>query len=251
MASAPTEREAQAIVTNIRSAFGQYNTPTANNFIYSKYVSQKDIIRNFIFRKFIRTFREWLSGNHMILSSDELASIFHLPHISYNKAPTIAWQNYKIAPAPANIPREGLLLGHNAYRGEVKEIRMKREDRFRHFYVIGQTGTGKSSIFQVMIRQDLRNGDGLCVVDPHGSLIEDILPFIPRERADDVVYFNPADMDRPMGLNLLEGGTDEEKEYVALEAMNIMIKLFNEEIFGPRIQDYFRNAVLLLMEQPE
>ena len=128
---------------------------------------------------------------------------------------------------------------------------MKREDRFRHFYVIGQTGTGKSSIFQVMIRQDLANGDGLAIIDPHGSLIEDVLPFIPRDRADDVIYFNPSDLDRPLGLNLLEGDTWEEKEYVAMEAMNIMIKLFNEEIFGPRIQDYFRNGCLTLMSNPE
>ena len=141
--------------------------------------------------------------------------------------------------------------GYNTFRGQNREIRIKREDRFRHFYVIGQTGTGKSSILQVMIRQDLKNGDGICVIDPHGSLIEDILPFIPRERADDVIYFNPADLERPMGLNLLEAGTDEERDMVALDAMNIMIKMFDEEVFGPRIQDYFRNGCLTLMEDPE
>ncbi|MEK7085672.1 MAG: DUF87 domain-containing protein, partial [Patescibacteria group bacterium] len=124
------------------------------------------------------------------------------------------------------------------------------EDRFRHFYVIGQTGTGKSSILQVMIRQDLKNGNGLCVIDPHGALIEDILPFIPRHRADDVIYFDPSDMERPLGINILEGDTWEEKELVALDAMNIMIKLFDEEVFGPRIQDYFRNGCLTLMSDP-
>ena len=125
---------------------------------------------------------------------------------------------------------------------------MKNEDRFRHFYVIGQTGTGKSSVLQVMIRQDLQNGKGLCVVDPHGQLIDDVLPFIPRERADDVIYFNPADLERPLGLNLLEAETPEERDLVAMDAMNMMIKLFDEEIFGPRIQDYFRNGCLTLME---
>ena len=88
-------------------------------------------------------------------------------------------------------------------------------------------------------------------MDPHGQLIEDILPFIPRSRADDVVYFNPADLDRPMGLNLLEASTPEERDMVAMDAMNIMIKLFDEEIFGPRIQDYFRNGCLTLMESKE
>ncbi len=249
--SASSEREAKSHLNNIKSAFVQYNSPNANGFVSPKYRSETAIIKNFIMRNFRRPLRRSLTGRRDVLSADEIASIFHLPNIRYNKAPTIGWQNYKIAPAPHNIPKEGILLGHNTFRSETKDIRMKREDRFRHFYVIGQTGTGKSSVMQVMIRQDLKNGDGLAVVDPHGSLIEDILPFIPRERADDVIYFNPGDIERPLGLNLLEGKTWEEKEYVALEAMNIMVKLFNEEIFGPRLQDYFRNGVLTLMSDPE
>jgi hypothetical protein len=251
VASSQSEREAKGHLQNIYSAFAQYKANNGNGFSKVKFLADKKVVKDFIFRNFSRTYRQILQGQRSILSADELASIFHLPNIRYNKAPTIAWQNFKIAPAPPNIPKEGILLGYNNFRGEAKEIRMKREDRFRHFYVIGQTGTGKSSIMQVMIRQDLRNGDGVAIVDPHGSLIEDILPFIPRERADDVIYFHPGDMDRPMGLNLLEGDSWEEKEYVASEAMNIMIKLFNEEIFGPRIQDYFRNGCLTLMSDPE
>ncbi len=249
--AAPTDREAQGHLSNVVSAFAQYSSPTANGFAVPKVKSEKVIIRNFILRNLKRGFGQVVRRKYNLLSSDEVASLFHLPNIRYNRAPTIAWQSFKIAPAPHNIPKEGILLGHNTYRGDTKEIRMKTEDRFRHFYVIGQTGTGKSSILQVMIRQDLANGNGIAVVDPHGSLIEDILPFIPRDRADDVIYFNPSDLERPMGLNLLEGDSWEEKEYVALEAMNIMIKLFNEEIFGPRIQDYFRNGCLTLMSDPE
>ncbi len=102
-----------------------------------------------------------------------------------------------------------------------------------------------------MARQDLANGDGICVIDPHGDLVKDLVPFIPRNRADDVIIFDPADQARPMGLNLLEANTPEERDLVAMDAMNIMIKLFGSEIFGPRIQDYFRNGVLALMEYPE
>ncbi len=160
------------------------------------------------------------------------------------------WQNYKIVRPPSNIPKEGILLGHSHYRGEKIPIYMKNEDRFRHFYVIGQTGTGKSSIFQSMIRQDLREGRGLCVIDPHGSLVESVLPFVPKSRVDDVIIFDPSDLERPMGLNLLEAKTAEEQDMVALDAMNIMIKMFDEETFGPRIQDYFRNGVLTLMADP-
>ncbi|MBD3328265.1 type IV secretion system DNA-binding domain-containing protein [Candidatus Peregrinibacteria bacterium] len=245
------DREAKGYLSNIKSSFTQYSSPNTNGFASPKFVSEKQIVKNYILRNINRHWWHVLKKRKTILSSDELASIFHIPNIRFNKAPTIAWQNYKIAPAPHNVPKEGLLLGHNTYRGVTTEIRIKREDRFRHFYVIGQTGTGKSSILQTMIRQDLIIGDGLAVVDPHGSLVEDILPFIPRERADDVILFNPGDLERPLGLNLLEGETWEEKEYVSLEAMNIMIKLFDEEIFGPRLQDYFRNGCLTLMSDPE
>ncbi len=247
VSAANNKRQASVNLASMQGAFTQFSASNGNSFDNSKWHASRRLITNFIFRNF----RRGLKGKKMILSSDELASLFHFPNIRYNKNPVIAWQNYKIAPAPANLPKEGILLGHNIYRGEKKEVRLKREDRFRHFYVIGQTGTGKSTILQNMIRQDLKSGEGVCVIDPHGSLIEDIMPFIPRERADDVIYFNPSDMERPMGLNILEASSDEEAEMVALDAMNIMIKLFDEEVFGPRIQDYFRNGCLTLMADPE
>jgi type IV secretory pathway TraG/TraD family ATPase VirD4 len=102
-----------------------------------------------------------------------------------------------------------------------------------------------------MIYQDLEQNHGLCVIDPHGDLVEDILQHIPKSRIEDVIYFNPGDTERPMGLNLLEGNTAEEKDFIALEAMNIMIKLYGEEIFSPRLQDYFRNGCLTLMDDEE
>lgn len=238
--------QAGNLLSSMKSAFAQYAT-TDNNALAVRDKRMGDLVHHFLMRDMKRP----LLMNKMIFSPEELASLYHLPNIRYNQAPTINWQNYKIAPAPVNLPAEGILLGHNIYRGVKKEVRMKVDDRFRHFYVIGQTGTGKSSILQVMIRQDFKNGQGLCVIDPHGQLIEDILPFIPRERADDVIYFNPADTERPMGLNLLEAETAEERDMIALDAMNIMIKMFDEEIFGPRIQDYFRNGCLTLMESKE
>ncbi|MEK7673307.1 MAG: type IV secretory system conjugative DNA transfer family protein [Patescibacteria group bacterium] len=250
VSAAKTHHESKLNLIAMRGAFAQYTTQHANSLHYTHWHSNKTLVTNFIFRNFKRGFNGYFFGHKMIFSAEELSSVFHIPNIRFNKYPCIAWQNFKISPPPANIPTEGILLGHNIYRGEKKEIRMKREDRFRHFYVIGQTGTGKSSILQVMIRQDFNNGDGVCVIDPHGSLIDDILPFIPRHRADDVIYFDPADMERPLGLNLLEADTWEEKELVALDAMNIMIKLFDEETFGPRIQDYFRNGCLTLMSDP-
>ncbi|KKR24168.1 MAG: ATPase [Candidatus Peregrinibacteria bacterium GW2011_GWE2_39_6] len=254
MVSSPNAYQAKQQLISIRSAFAQYASTDNNALLYTRYHSSKAIAINYIYRSLKRNWTQrllHLINGPLILSSEELASLYHIPDIRYNLAPNIRWQNFKVAPPPDNLPKEGLLLGENFYRGEKREIRLKNEDRFRHFYVIGQTGTGKSSILQVMIRQDLCEGKGLCIIDPHGSLIEDILPFIPRERADDVIYFNPGDLERPLGLNLLEADSDEEKDWVASEAMNIMIKLFDEEVFGPRIQDYFRNGCLTLMASPE
>jgi len=246
-ASGPDARMAKTNLTNIVTAFAQYGTPTLNNFSTTKHISARRLVRNIVWRSFDHPLKP---HKKLLLSTEELASMFHFPHIKYNNVPSVKWQNYKIVQAPNNIPKEGILLGHNTYRGKTTEIRMKREDRFRHFYVIGQTGTGKSSIFQTMIRQDFQNGDGCCIVDPHGSLVEDLLPFVPKERVDDVIIFDPSDLERPMGLNLLEAGSPEEQDMVALDAMNMMIKLFDEETFGPRIQDYFRNGVLTLMADP-
>jgi len=237
----------QAELQNITSAFVQFSYPDFNKFISTLRHNNKTLVKNYIYRYFKKPF--WLK--RMILNTEELASIFHFPHKKYNTTAEIKWQNFKIVKAPANLPKEWLLLGENVYRWVKKEIRIKNEDRFRHFYVIGQTGTGKSSIFQAMARQDFRSGYGVGILDPHGDLARDLLPFIPRERADDVIYFDPSDTSRPMGLNMLEANSDEEKELVAMDALNIMIKLFWNEIFGPRIQDYFRNAVLTLMDYPQ
>ena len=234
---------------NIISAFSQFAYPDFNRFKYTHWHSNNFLIKNYIYRYFKKPYS--LFFKKTILNTEEISSIFHFPHTKYNKTPEIKWQNFKIIKAPANVPKEWLLLWHNVHRWVKKEIRIKTEDRFRHFYVIWQTGTGKTSIMQVMARQDLANGHGMAVMDPHGDLVKDLLPFIPRNRADDVIIFDPSDTSRPIGLNVLEAKTDEEKELITLDATNIMIKLFWNEIFWPRIQDYFRNACLTLMDYPQ
>ena len=234
-------------LTNIVSSFRQFNYPDFNWFVQTTRHNEDTLINNYIFRYFSKPF--YLKQD--LLNTEEIASLFHFPHIKYNKTPEIKWQNFKIIKAPSSIPKEWLILWDNIYRWVKKEIKIKDEDRFRHFYVIGQTWTWKSSILQVMARQDLKNWKWIAVIDPHGDLAKDLIPFIPRERADDVIIFNPADVERPMWLNLLEAHSPDEMELVAMDALNIMIKLFWNEIFWPRIQDYFRNWVLALMEYPE
>ncbi len=251
ISSAESHHRAEQILESVVTAFSQFNDIRGNSFKPVHYIPKESLLRGFIRRSPRRSIMMWLAAKKMLLGTTELSSFFHFPSIKYNKAETIKWQNFKIAPAPKSIPEDGLYLGTNTFRGDKKKIYMNNEDRFRHFYIIGQTGTGKSSIIQLMARQDFHNGKGVCIVDPHGSLIEDLLPYIPRSRADDIIYFNPADTERPLGLNLLEGKTAEERDLIALDAMNMMVKMFGEEIFGPRIQDYFRNGCLTLMEDEE
>jgi hypothetical protein len=249
--SAQNQARADLLLDQILASFGQFSEVRGNSFKTASLDRRLTTIRRFIQRHPRRTFLQWLQAPTMLLGTAELASLFHLPNIKYNKVETIKWQTFKLAPAPKAMPEEGLFLGYNSYRGEKRKIFMLPDDRFRHFYIIGQTGTGKSSFMVNMARQDFVSGKGMCVVDPHGELIDTLLPYIPRERADDVIYFNPADTERPMGLNLLEGKTSEERDLIALDAMNMMVKMFGEEIFGPRIQDYFRNGCLTLMEDEE
>ncbi|RKW20412.1 type IV secretory system conjugative DNA transfer family protein [Candidatus Gracilibacteria bacterium] len=155
------------------------------------------------------------------------------------------------------IYKDGVLMGWNEYRNKKTPIYFNRKDRGRHHYVIGKSGGGKSVFIGYLARQDVRNGDGVCVIDPHGDLVEDVLAFTPKERAKDVVVFDPADDERPMGLNMLEvisedeEGRKREMDRAALDATEIFIKIFGDEIFGPRIQHYFRNGCLTLMEDSE
>jgi len=249
--SADTQKRASTLLDAVVAAFGQFADVRGNSLRRGRIIPRNKILRNFVRRTPRRSLLKMLTSYRILLGTAELASFFHLPNIKYNKVETIKWQKSKIAPAPKDIPKEGIELGSNSHRGEKRKICMNNEDRFRHFYIIGQTGTGKSSIMQLMARQDFHAGHGMCVIDPHGSLIDDLLPYIPRERADDVIYFNPADTARPMGLNLLEGSTPEERDLIALDAMNMMVKMFGNEVFGPRIQDYFRNGCLTLMEDEE
>ncbi|MCF7836426.1 type IV secretion system DNA-binding domain-containing protein [Candidatus Gracilibacteria bacterium] len=256
VASAPSQPRVQSILQSIRASFEQFHAPSHNSLYFTEYHSNRKIIESFIFRNFKRGWIAWYKmlrrfEKTMILGAEEIASMYHFPDIRYNPSTIVKWQDFKVEPAPQNIPKEGLLLGHNTYRGSKKEIRIMRDDRRRHFYMIGKSGTGKSTLLENMVRQDLQNGEGLCLIDPHGDLVEAILPYIPRKRADDIVYFNPGDLERPIGLNILEGKTADEREFMAQEALSIFIKMFGEEIMGPRLQHYFRNGCLTLMEDQE
>lgn len=288
---------------------------------------RKIAVNNFITRFGFRKNVFWIN---------ELTSLFHFPDATYNRSPIISWMQYKVLPAPENLPipkipngfvmwwvlaesykwgkldiilqdyskhravgetshpeeilesiekfkqeeliwkeiiekdgkkfvktviqkkwlgyklfKDAILLGTNIYRNTLSPVYMKKDDRMRHHYCIGKSGTWKSVFLQTIARQDIRNGDGLCVIDPHGDLAEDMLAYIPKERAKDVVYFDAWDEERPMGLNMYEINILDEADRVVNDATEIFIKMFGPEIFGPRLQEYFKYGSLTLLEDFE
>ncbi len=149
------------------------------------------------------------------------------------------------------IFKDGVLLGINVYRNTYTPVYMSRKDRTRHHYVIGKSGWGKSVFIGSLARQDIWNGDGCCVIDPHGDLVEDIMQYIPKERARDIVYFDAGNEERPMWLNLYDIKSIDEADRVVNDATEMFLKMFGPEIFGPRIQEYFKFGSLTLLEDLE
>lgn len=150
LAAGVQENSIESIVSNIAAAYAQYGAPGYNSLKLTRIRAFDQFLTQYLARSSN-------SSHSTIFTTEELASLFHFPHSKYNRIAEIRWQNFKIVKAPINIPTEGLLLGTNTYQGVTKDIFLKNEDRFRHFYVVGQTGTGKSSILQSMARQDIRS----------------------------------------------------------------------------------------------
>ncbi|MFH1456984.1 MAG: type IV secretion system DNA-binding domain-containing protein [Patescibacteria group bacterium] len=227
-------------LNNILNAFSQYNIYEYGNSIKVGPNSTEKVVSNFIHRNF-------LAGYHKVLNTEELASLFHFPLPSC-ETPNIKWLGARKAPAPINISDEGVLLGKNEYRGKETLIRLAPKDRMRHTYIIGMTGTGKSTLMVNMIVQDIKNGHGCCYIDPHGQDIETVAKSIPPERLKDVIYFNPADSEFPMSLNMLEAESQTQMDFIAQEMINIFYSLMpSADMGGPMFEHYMRNALLLLM----
>ena len=249
ISSANTKERADELLSHIEGSFSQFGAPNLNSFKIERTKKQalKKLCFNFSFRLFS-------NKGKIILNSEEVASLFHFPLTSLG-SPTLKWLKARESTPPANLPKEGIVLGKNIFRGQETEVRMTDDDRCRHFYIIGQTGTGKTKLMVNMVRQDILNGKGVCFIDPHGSDVEDILGMIPPERAEDVIYFNPGDIERPMGLNILEYDPNypEQKTFLANEMISIFKKIFPEapEGLGPVFQQYMRGALLLVMDDPE
>lgn len=245
--SSTDQNKARLMFDQIAGSFAQYNSYHYGNSLAVAVPSgQKRIIKDFIYR----VLREDRSA---VMNTEELSSLYHFPLPSTN-TPNIKWLTARKAPPPPNVPKEGIVLGINEYRGIRTEIKYARDDRARHMYIIGKSGTGKSVFQENLAAQDIANGDGVCVIDPHGDLVDDVLAHVPASRADDVILFDPADYERPQGLNLIEFDQryPEQKTFVINELIKIFDKLYDlRSTGGPMFEQYMRNSILLIMSDPE
>lgn len=248
VASSNISQRAMAIKNNMVAAFSLFDAQGKNGF---KYTEAKDI-EQFVTAYILRFFPQ--ENNQSILNSVELATLFHFPDQKNIPTSQLERQASRQVDGPRNAPEEGLLLGYNIFRGAKKPIRLSQNDRRRHLYAVGQTGTGKSTFLENLALQDMLEGRGFAFVDPHGDTAERLLSMVPKERTEDVIYFSPADMEYPMGLNLFEFHTPEQKDFLIQEAINMLYKLYDPQhqgIIGPRYEHWFRNAALTVMANPE
>jgi hypothetical protein len=247
VASSSVEQRSRSVLNNIIATFSLFDSQGKNGF---KYSPSKDI-EKFVTSYILRFFPQ--ENNQNILNTVELATLFHFPDQKNIPTTQLSRQQSKQVDGPRNMSDEGLLLGYNVFRGSKKPVRLGHEDRRRHMYAVGQTGTGKSTFLENLAIQDMINGEGFAFIDPHGDTAENLLANVPKERTEDVIYFCPADMEYPLGLNMFEYDNDDQKDFLVQEAINMLEKLYdpnNQGIIGPRYHHLFRNAALTVMADP-
>jgi len=249
LTSAPTKERAQELLSHLEASFSPFSNPVGNSLSIRKIRTKKGLkklVYDFSFRLFRRK-------KAVLLNSLEIATIFHFPH-PFLENSRLKWLTARSAPAPLNLSEKGTILGINLFQGEEKEVRILDEDRRRHIYIIGQTGTGKTSLMKNMFIQDVAAGKGACYIDPHGDTAEYLMGLIPESRHKDVIYFNPGDFERSFGLNMLEWDKQYpfQKSFVTNELLEILDKLYDlKTVGGPVFEQYFRNALLLLLDDTE
>lgn len=245
--SSDTQVKAQVLLRNIISAFSLFDSATNNGFKFTPAKDVEELVTSSIFRFFPQ------SIDKNILNTVELSTIFHLPDQDNIPTAQVERQMDKQVDGPVQAMDEGFRIGFNEFRGVKKDIRVSTNDRRRHMYFIGQTGTGKSVLLENLAYQDMMEGRGFAFIDPHGDSAETLLGMVPKERVEDVIYFDPGDMSNPIGMNMFEFDTPDQKDFLIQEAINMLYSLYDpthQGIVGPRLEHIFRNCALLLMSAP-
>ena len=240
-----TSEVATANTNSFIAALKQFSTAQLNSFVRAPVNFEQEKILEDYQNRGLPTVRE----NLFILNTEELASVFHLPNITV-ETPNIAWVHAKKSEPPIDLPINAKnKFAKTAFRDREVGFGIKPDDRRRHMYIIGKTGTGKTTLLRNMIIQDIKNGEGLAVLDPHGDLFEFVLENIPSNRIEDVVIFDPSDINFPVALNPLELFDPEQRSLVASSLIDVFRHRF-EFSWGPRMEHLLRNTMLSLLEVP-
>jgi hypothetical protein len=242
---ADSQIRAEQIFRDVVASFKQFTTAHLNSFVYVEQEKTGEDIYNDYLKRYLS------AETQDILNIEELASVFHLPNISV-ETPNIVWSRARKGEPPMNLPTSASseyvnIFAETDYRGERMEFGLKKTDRRRHFYLLGKTGAGKTTLFKNMFISDVLAGEGACFIDPHGEVVEEILDYIPEHRKKDVVYFNPADVDHPIGFNLLELSDQSQRDLVADGVVEVFKKQFGYS-WGPRLQYILTNAISTCLE---
>jgi len=247
--SSREQGRAEQMLTEMIAVFNQFENTKGNRLVWKRAErgEAKKLLRNFSYRLFS-------DAHRMPLSLREVTTIYHFPPNGIKSSPHLIQSRATVAPAPSGLSTEGITIGTNVFRGVETKVRIADEDRLRHMYVIGQTGAGKTGYLRTLIAQDIIAGKGVCFIDPHGTDILEVLSMVPPERYEDVIYFDPAEVSRPFGLNMLEydESKPEQKTFIVNELLMIFRQLYGDvpESMGPAFEQYFRNATQLVMEDP-
>ncbi len=244
--SDPDELHAEAKIREIAGSFQQFALAEHNSFQISSLSREMKSrpFQNVLTRKQNKPFA---------LSQEELATMFHLPTETVT-TPSIQWVDSSKLEPPSNLPSDKesdvTLIGKTNFRNQSQKYGIRPVDRRRHVYIIGKTGMGKSTLLENMIRSDIEAGKGVGVIDPHGDLAEAVLRFIPKNRTNDVIVFDPSDRDFPVAFNMLEGKNVEQRAVIASGLVGVFKKLYADS-WGPRLEHFLRNTILALIEAPD
>jgi type IV secretory pathway TraG/TraD family ATPase VirD4 len=245
--SSSDHNRSEAVLKNVIAAFSLFDSSTYNGFKFTPAKDMEELVTSYIFRFFPHSIKQ------NILNSVELATLFHMPNGKSIPTSQLQRQTSKQVDGPNEQLDEGFLLGYNEFRGVKKEIRLSENDRRRHTYIVGQTGTGKSVMLENLAYQDMLDGKGFAFVDPHGDSAEKLLGMIPKERVEDVIYFDPGNMENPIGLNLFEFDNEDQQDFLIQESIEMLYKLYDPGktgIVGPRFESWFRNGAKTVMSDP-
>ncbi len=243
-----SDAAAKARIQALVGGFKQFNTINLNGFTNNGIRAGKEGLEAYQARLF--------EDRGYVLNIEELASLYHLPHVSV-ETPGVVYTSTKVGEPPANLPTllntpaEDLsLLGSTTFRQGNTKFGIKRSDRKRHLYVVGKSGVGKSFLLELLTLSDIYQNQGFAVVDPHGDFAQNVMKFIPESRMNDVVYFNPADTEFPVGFNPMEVPDENRRNNVASEIVGVLKKMFGDS-WGPRLEHILRFTLLALLESPD